>query len=247
MKHRRCPSDEVFHLNTQYDRNGREDSGSNSGSDSGMGFSETASEHNLPAVMPAEHDTIADDVSIDVVKRSSQVLDPRMYLEESYSHDEPVRKLEPSDYLNESTAVIEKPSTTSVCENPKILQSKPETTQHYPNNPSGYINLPSKMLSKHYWEVLEEPNPIPQSPDEIRYAPSHNETLSSQKRANFRENKKTASFMPMDEPMDYDPSNPLHDPNLPVADTGISKHPKIEDLISKPDKVVRCIILYALK
>jgi hypothetical protein len=203
VKNRRRPSDDVFRENVESDR---KDSGSHSGSDSGMGFSETASELNLQAVMPAVNDVISDVAPGDITdKRSSQAMDPRMYLEASYQQDEPVRKLNPSDYLNQSTVTTEHPQTP-VPESPKVSQDSP-------SKPS-----PSKSLKKHYWEILEEPASIPQSPEGIQYAPSTQLSRADHKRSSFRDSKRSASVRPVEEPVNDDPEIPLNDPDLPIEE-----------------------------
>lgn len=225
VKHRRRQSDDVFRDHTEHARDDGKDSGSHSGSDSGMGFSETASEHNLPAVIPIEND-VTGGVTADVIttKRTSQVLDPRMYLEASYTQDtqgESDRDLNPSDYLNQSTAIPQHSTkNTPIPENPKVYQNKPSTSKDHP----------SKSLKKHYWEILEEPTNIPQSPEEIQYAPSPQKraTLVDQKRLSFRGSKKVASIMPMNDSfMDNDPNVPIENPSSPNS-------PGNDDPYSKP-------------
>ena len=209
--------------------NGRKDSGSHSGSDSGMGFSETASEHNLPAVMPTENDIIISDVMTDDIaaKRSSKAMDPKMYLEASYIQDESDRILNPLDYLSQST-VITDPPTTLVPESSEVYQNKPGPSQHYPSKPSSSKDHPSKSLKKHYWEILEEPASIPQSPEGIQYAPSPRISRADQRRSSFRDSRR--SFNLMEEPMNVDPNIPLQNADLPIMDPGVPKHPSDDDL-----------------
>ena len=247
VKHRRRPSDDVFREEAELARENRKDSGSHSGSDSGMGFSETASEHNINAVLPTQDDVINDDVMPDDVtnKRSSQVLDPRMYLEASYVQDEPKRKLNPSDYLNESTVSTDQlAKTTRTPENPNVYQNKPGTYRDYPSTSKDNRRKNSK---KQHWEILEEPTPVLQSPKEILYAPSLQQAATpqsseeiqyapslqmsaDQRRSSFRSSRKLVSNLDAIEPMDNDPSLPSHDPNLIIHDPGTPSYPTNENI-----------------
>lgn len=262
MKHRRRPSDDVFREVAELAKDNGKDSGSHSGSDSGMGFSETASEHNINAVMPTQDDVIGDVMPDDVTnKRSSQVLDPRMYLEESYVQNEPERKLNPSDYLNQSTVSTDQPTrTTRTPENPNVYQNKPETSRDYPSKSSTSKDNRRKNSKKHHWEILEEPTPVrqspkgvlydpslqqaatPQSPEEIQYAPSL-QMSADQRRSSFRSSKHLVSnldAMAFQEPMDNDPSLPAHDPDLPMQDPSTPSYPSNENINidSKVSKVI---------
>ena len=235
VKHRPRPSDDVFREVTEHAKNNRKDSGSHSGSDSGMGFSETASEHNLPAVLPSENDVTTGVMTDDVTsKRCSQVLDPRMYLEASYNQDHRDQKLNPSDYLNQSTVVTEQPTTT-IHGNPKVYQSKSTSSQDHPSKPSTSKDHPSKSLKKHYWEILEEPTSNPQSPEGIQYAPSPQTrvTRTGQKRSNFRDTKHLASIMPMEESVNDDLNIPIHNSNPPIEDPGVTGEETGDDDTSK--------------
>lgn len=163
-------------------------------------------------------------VGVNGAKRSSKVLDPSRYLEESYNLEEHNRKLNPNDYLNESTVIHDQPTTTT---------SVPESPTVYPSKPTSSKDHPSKSLKKHYWEILEEPTPSAQSPKGILYAPSHQAraTLADNKRSSFRDSRQLFSQLDvmmetMEEPMDYAP-------NVPPQDSRIQRHPSNDDLGSK--------------
>lgn len=219
VERRRRPSDDLFRVKDGPGRDDGLDTGSHSGSDSGMGFSETASEHNVPAVMAIE-----DDVT---TKRFSKVLDPRMYLEASYNHDVPVQKLNPLDYVQQS--ILENPdqSTTDV--------QIPENTEVYPSTPLSPHDHPSKILKKHDWERIEETSPTPQSPKGILYAPSlqPQATRAKEKRSSFRHSRQLASELdvmmnelqdPIQENSDIlDNDTPLmdHDPQKHLSNDGV--------------------------
>ena len=231
VKSRRRPSDDVFREEAELARNNGKDTRSNSGSDSGMGFSETASEHNINAVMPA-HDDVTDDVIPDDVNNKRSSLDPKMYLEASYVENESQQKLNPSDYLSQSAVNNDQPTTG----NPKVYQNEPSRDK--PSKASSSKDSRSKKSKKQYWEILDEPTPIPQSPKGILYAPSLQpattpqspegiqyapslRTNADQRRSGFRSSRQLVSNTdPVDfqEPMDNDPSLPSHEPDLPIKD-----------------------------
>ena len=254
LKHRRRPSDEVFRENIEFARDDKKDTGSHSGSDSGMGFSETASEQNIHAVLPIDDDVADDVMSNDIInKRSSQVLDPRMYLDATHDQDEHNRKLNPSDYLNQSTANSEQSTVTmSIPESPK----KSQTTHFEDYNstkPSTSSNHPSKSLKKHHWEVLEETTPIVDSPQGIEYGPALQSQLSRAniRRSSFRKSKQLASVMPIEESMDNDPVLPQPDPEIPKHPNNDEQEYKESDLqvsyfISLQIKasVFNCVFIY---
>ncbi|XP_028407657.1 uncharacterized protein LOC114530260 [Dendronephthya gigantea] len=221
IKHRRRPSDDVFQKEGGLPRDDGLDTGSHSGSDSGMGFSETASEHNVPAVMAIDdvaHDVITDDVT---TKRSSKALDPRMYLEASYNHDLGEQKLNPSDYVEQSIVDGPDQSTTDV--------QIPDNTELYPNKPLSPHVHPSKILKKHDWEIMEEPTPALQSPKGILYAPSLQAETSraKEKRSSFRHSRQLASELDvmmneLQDPINEDPD--VLDTDAPLLDHDPQKH-----------------------
>lgn len=174
---RRRLSDITFQEKVEF---AQEDAGSISGSDSGMGFSETASEQNVAAILPPDDDVTHEVSYVTNVagKRTSQIMNPSAYLDASYRLANGSKTLNPSHYLDESTHAQDvnkgQGNKFEVDNFSETLLFKED--QNLPKNQQGVTTTSHDHLignvRQRFGGVLDETNIIPEVPEDTTSLPA---------------------------------------------------------------------------
>ncbi|XP_046845451.1 uncharacterized protein LOC124439271 isoform X2 [Xenia sp. Carnegie-2017] len=174
---RRRLSDITFQEKVEF---AQEDAGSISGSDSGMGFSETASEQNVAAILPPDDDVtheVSNYVNNAAGKRTSQIMNPSAYLDASYRLANGGKALNPSHYLDESTHAQDvnkgQGNKFEVDNFSETLLFKED--QNLPKNQQDVTTTSHDHLignvRQRFGDVLDETNIIPEVPEDTTSLP----------------------------------------------------------------------------